>query len=566
MLTAGITKLVSVQTNPKIDLELNLGSHSLMSLGSSERASINMNLFKEFGRYVTRLDLMIFGDETYLLEPQYHLPNLKTFYVLSSPSIQDYGKFSIPSPEKCLIFEDLLVCYGRGLKTLEVLGVWQINISGSKFYPLDSLETVNLTDSMSGTLQCLLTISGHYISTLELYDVLGEANGELCYLKNLKHLHIDSDEMGFFELVQRNAKNLESLVFYCEERQLDFFPQDLNEFDHLKLLEVNCPVLNNAILQKCTNTLEYLYVPDEEMPNTWNEINLNLPVELPILKDLCVPGSKRRSVNMIKKNCASLEYLIIFGFKELDEFLEGSEEEDIGDDDELHPADNGIIPNGANPIFGNGIIPVGAFPQPIGNGVIANAANPFGNAMAPFGNQNNPDGAQIMAQMNQLIADEIHHFGNNDDNMDDDHDVSDDEHLGDEIHPFGNNDDIMDDDHGVSDDEHSDDDAENILMGNGVNFADVDSEDENGVTEYCWPDLVTMNCIFPNLKMLLLPNCTDTHIVESLAAKCPADVVVLTDQKLVGEAVKARIRQTYSYTSYEQMMHPDLSRLFQFNQ
>jgi hypothetical protein len=267
---------------------------------------------------------------------------------------------------------------------------------------------------------------------------------------------------------------------------------------------------------------------------------------------------------MIKKNCASLEYLIIFGFKELDEFLEGSEEEDIGDDDELHPA--GIIPNGANPIFGNGIIPVGAFPQPVGNGVIANAANHFGNAIAPFGNQNNPDGAQIMAQMNQLIGDEIHHFGNNDDNMDDDHDVSDDEHLGDEIHPFGNNDDIMDDDHGVSDDEHSDDDAENILMGNGVNFADVDREDENGVTEYCWPDLVTMNSIFPNLKMLLLPNCTDTHIVESLAAKCPSDVVVLTDQKLVGEAVKARIRQTYSYTSYEQMMHPDLSRLFQFNQ
>jgi len=213
LLTAGITKLVSVQTNPKIDLEFNLRSYSLMSLGSSERASINMNLFKEFGRYVTRLDLMIFGDETYLLEPQYHLPNLKTFYVLSSPSIQDYGKFSIPSPEKCLIFEDLLVRYGRGLKTLEVLGVWQINISGSKFYPLDSLETVNLTDSMSGTLQCLLTISGHYISTLELYDVLGEANGELCYLKNLKHLHIDSDEMGFFELVQRNAKKFGKLSF-----------------------------------------------------------------------------------------------------------------------------------------------------------------------------------------------------------------------------------------------------------------------------------------------------------------------------------------------------------------
>ena len=109
--------------------------------------NIIKKLLGKFGRYVTRLDLTIHGDETYLLQDEYRLPNLVTFCVKSSPQKNDQGKFRYPSQKKCRIFEDILVAYGRTLKTLGVEGLWSINISGTKLYPLNSLETLNMKNA-----------------------------------------------------------------------------------------------------------------------------------------------------------------------------------------------------------------------------------------------------------------------------------------------------------------------------------------------------------------------------------------------------------------------------------
>jgi hypothetical protein len=339
--------------------------------------------------------------------------------------MQKIGRVGIHSPESCVILEDLLIGYGETLKTLEVQGVWNIDLK-NKFYPLYALETLNISDSLSPTLRSMIIISGQYITTLELYDILGDdASGEECYLPNLKHLHIDADTLGYFELVRKNAKHIESLVILLDDPGLDLYFDNLPEFENLKLLEVNCPLLNNSILKHCTQTLEYLYVPSEDATQQqWNEINLDLPIGLPSLKDLCVNASKRWSVNMIRKNCESLECLILYGYMNLEEFL--------------------------------------------GEG--------------------------------------------------------------------------MDDD---------DEDAYSI---------DGDDDEETG--EYCWPNLVAMDCRFPRLKMLLLPGCTDSNIVESLTAKCPDGVQVISDKEIVGEIVRTRIKKKYGYTRYIRMMNPSLSGIF----
>ena len=559
MLSVGIAKLESVQTNPKISLCVNFSSKSLTKLGSVERSNIIKKLLGKFGRYVTRLVLPIHGDETYLLQDEYRLPNLVALCVQSSPQKNDRGKFRYPSQKKCRIFEDLLVAYGRTLLTLGVEGLWSINISGTK---LNSLETVNLSVSSSGTLESLLNISGQFISTLELYRVIGNVKGELCHLPNFKHLSLDTRNMRFYDFVQRNTKNLESLVFYCDEPIKPSFPLRLREFEKLKLLEVNCPVINYAILQKCTQTLEYLYVPKEIFVN-WNELNLRLPIGLPNLKDLCVPGSERWSIEMIKKNCTSLEYLIIFGYTELDAFLEGDEEmEDLSDEDDFHSFLNGIDDNDSND-------------EENDSNDEDNDSNVEDNDSHHEKNDSEDEENDSEDEENDSNDEDNDSNDEENDSNDEENDSNDEENVSnDEANDFneyyysdeeydsynGENDSIdSNDEQNDSNDEENDSNAEDI---ESMGLFNDHNEDP---TEYCWPDLSTINCRFPKLKMLLLPGCTETSIVESLAPKCPSDVKIITDRKLVGEAVKARITKDYSYSTYWRMIHPSLLELFKFD-
>lgn len=415
MITLGelSTEISNIERNGsdnKIQIDLNL--NELNQLDSRTRMNIIQRFLNLFGRYIVTLGLKFHGEEYYLLQNQFRLPNLKTLFV--SPS--GYGMFAIATESSCQILQQLLIVYGRTLKTLEVTGVWNFHYDQDGYYPVEALETLNLTKSFPATLQSLLILYGPYISTLELYDIYDfgdEIEGEECYLPNIKHLHIDADSLAFFELVRCNTEHIESLIVYLDDPEMDYDPGYLEEFTNLKLLEVNCPMVLNAILESCNTNrkLRYLYVP-EQGENVGDQESLS-PIHLPGLKDLCVRGSKKWSLDMIRKHCESLEYLIIFGFMELEEFR--------------------------------------------------------------------------------------------------------------------------------------------------------NCEDFEHDNEYHWPDLAALNCRFPKMKKLFLPDCTDNGIIQSLTAKCPANVDVITGKKEVGEAVAARIKQSYSYTRYKRMMHRDLSSLFQLN-
>ena len=409
-LSTEISNIESNVSDNKLQIGLNL--NELNHLDSRTRMNIIQRFLKLFGRYIVTLGLKFHGEEYYLLQNQFRLPNLKTLFV--SPS--GYGMFPIATESSCQILQQLLIIYGQTLKTLEVKGVWNyFHIYRDVYYPVEALETLNLTKSYPAALQSLLILYGSYISTLEIYDVWNFANdeieGEECFLPNIKHLHIDADTLAFIELVRCNTERIESLIVYLDDPEMDYNPGYLDEFTNLKLLEVNCPMVLNAILESCNRKLRYLYVP-EQGENAVDQVSLS-PVKLPGLKDLCVRGSQKWSVDMIRKHCESLENLIIFGFMEPEEFR----------------------------------------------------------------------------------------------NRD-------------------------------------------------------DFEHDN---EYHWPDLAALNCRFPKMKKLILPDCTDNVIIQRFTAKCPANVVVITGKKEVGEAVAARIKQSYSYTRYKRMMHRDLSSLFQFN-
>lgn len=286
---------------------------------------------------------------------------------------------------------------------------------------------------MSCTLHRLIIISGNYITTLELTDIKGQkASGHDCYLTNLKHLRIHCNySLKYFEFVRCNAERLESLMISCGLCEEDFYPRNLFEFRNLKLLEVNFPLLGTAILLRSSLTLEYLYVPEWKEPledlNWRLESYMNIPVYLPRLKDLCVLGNKRWSIDVIKNNWRSLEFLVIFGYNEHIGLL--------GDDDDSSDESNSS--------------------------------------------------------------------------------------------------------------DHFDDDG---------NYT--------GEDKCIWQDLANIDCHFPSLKMLLLPDCPDTTIVENLHSKCPANVQVITDNVQCGEAVKARIQQAYTYKRYTRLMHSQLSLLF----
>ena len=223
-----------------------------------------------------------------------------------------------------------------------------------------------------------------------------------------------------------------------------------------------------------------------------------------------------------------MEYLIIFGYREIDAFLEGDEEmEDLSDEDDFHSFLNGIDDNDSN----------------------------------DEENDSNDEDNDSNIEDN-----DSHHEKN--DSEDEENDSNDEENVSnDEANDFNEyyySDEEYDSYNGENDsidsnDEQNDSNAEDI---ESMGLFNDHNEDP---TEYCWPDLSTINCRFPKLKMLLLPGCTETSIVESLAPKCPSYVKIITDRKLVGEAVKARITKDYSYSTYWRMIHPSLLELFKFD-
>lgn len=468
-MNTSVSKLENCQKNPVIEISLILTSESLNYAKDTLRTEIIQYLLKTYGKYVTSLYLMIHGNEQFLSQTEYYCLNLN-FLLVDSQSRRFSMGSRVHSVECTSILENLLATYRSTLKTLETDGEWKFN-SQTRNYPLSVIETLNISRSFSGTLRELILISRDHITTLELYDILGESvTGEECIIPNLKHLHIDADTMDYFNLVRVNAERLESLVILLEEREQDIYIENLPKFPKLELLEVNCPHLLNSILRQCTTNLRYLYVPKIESPLEWSVINLDLPLQLPALTDLCLDGSKRWSINMIKKNCESLEFLVLYGYEDFDDFLD--EEYD------------GILDDGPGLLGQN-----------------------FGNFIA----------------LNQ----EPQHEGQIDEENDD----------------------------GMVDEEDED-----------FDHMDEDDNWHEERKEYCWPDLVAMNCFFPKLKILLLPECNNVTIVQSLKTKClNENIEIITDKERVGEIVREHIKKNYDYTRYTRMMNPSLSGIFESN-
>jgi len=478
-----VSKLENFQNNPIIEIGLIFTSKSLTCAADSERKEIIQYLLSTYRKYVTGLYLMIKGNEQYLGQTEYYCPNLKFLLVDSISRRFSIGN-RLHSQECSFILVILLKTYRSTVKSLETLGEWKINPQ-LRNYPLSAIQTVNICQSYFGTLRELILISKELITTLELDDILGDSvTDEECIIPNLKHLHIDADTMDYFNFVRANAERIESLVIYLEEKGEDIYIENLPKFPKLKLLEVNCPNLLNSILQQSTTNVKYLYVPTIESTPEWSFMNLDLPIQLPAMTDLCVDGSKRWSINMIKKNCESLEFLILYGYTDFDNFLDP---DDMSDNDDMLDNEN-VIMN-----------------FPIGQN--------FGDVFA----------------VNQELQDE----GEIDD---------------------GNNHEMIDEEDNLS--HNSDEDFDD--MDEGDNYLNEERK------EYCWPDLVAMDCFFPNLKILLLPECNNVAIVQSLKAKCLKDnIEVITDRERVGEIVRERIEKNYDYTRYIRMMNYSLSKIFE---
>ena len=159
-----------------------------------------------------------------------------------------------------------------------------------------------------------------------------------------------------------------------------------------------------AILRQSTQTLEYLYVPDQWFSQEWNDMEMSQqPIAMTCLKDLCVQGTRKWSLNMIRENCATLEFLFIFDYMTVED------------------------------------------------------------------------------------------------------------------------------------------------------YRNQDHIEEMEKEEYSWNDIANLNISFPKLRKLMLPQTTASNIVERLRAKCPPDVQVLTDVKMIREAFDERIKR-YSNKRYNLQM------------
>ena len=88
--------------------------------------------------------MIIHDEDVYLLEEQYRLPHLRSL-IVNSHQNHRYPGISVDSKGSTKILEDLMIVYGGTLKTLDVTGIWNINMTGTKFYPVQALETLKLT-------------------------------------------------------------------------------------------------------------------------------------------------------------------------------------------------------------------------------------------------------------------------------------------------------------------------------------------------------------------------------------------------------------------------------------
>lgn len=321
-LSESIVKLKSDLQNPEIQLEFNLSSKTLVKLDDADRKCIVQNLIKQFRKYITKLVLRLHGDEYFLKEADFFCPNLSILSV-NSP-VKERGSFTVHKKESCLILEDLLQTYGGTVSVLEVYGYWDFNTR--KEYNITSLKTLKIKNAMIMQVRSMFQICGHCITSAELCSIEGdEVSGLDVLLPNMRHLHIcNADNFAMFIVPAKNASNLESLSFSTDNYDFDetfiSYMNNFPAFPKLKLVEVNNPKLLKAILRTCSNTLEYLYVPKQDRTTSWEKVCVSR--KLPVLKELCVEGLKKWSVNMIKKNSATLECLVIYGFVSLEDFEE----------------------------------------------------------------------------------------------------------------------------------------------------------------------------------------------------------------------------------------------------
>ena len=314
---------------PNIQIELDLSSQTLDVLDKEERKVAIKNLLHLYRNYITKLILKFHGDEQFLLEAEFSCQNLKGISVDSNSSQRVYGS-AIHTKEAAEIFEKLLTKYMCQLSMLETRGIWNVYNERMMKCQNNSVPVLNslvLNHNLINMATPFVQFFGEHITSLEFFKIHGdETSGLRGYLPNLKHVHLTVEYCAPFVIANTNGRNLVSLTFHDEgdgynsAAAMNSIKTNMPLFPKLKLLEMNNPKILKDVLKNSFNTLEYLYVPNQDRDNPWTKI---CPTRtLPALKDLCVEGVKRWSISMIKKNCSTLECLICYGYISLEEFQE----------------------------------------------------------------------------------------------------------------------------------------------------------------------------------------------------------------------------------------------------
>ena len=143
-LSAEIANMEGTAPENQLKIHLSLCSDTLTGLEPRERLNIVQRFLGLFGKHIVELDLVVHGDEYYLLQNQYRLPYLKT---LSVKCLTGYQMFNFASKVSSRILQQLLIIYGRSLKTLEVTGTWSFEVNQEGYYRVEALETLKLNYS-----------------------------------------------------------------------------------------------------------------------------------------------------------------------------------------------------------------------------------------------------------------------------------------------------------------------------------------------------------------------------------------------------------------------------------
>ena len=203
-LEAGIAKLEGHQKNPKISIGLHIERFR-----HDDFSPIIKRILTICGKYVTKLSYTLTGEERFLLQDQFYLPNLNTLMVKHIPCGHDSNVFRF-------LLEDLLVAYGGTLKTLKIEGDCYID-PNSKTYPIQGLKSLSLKCFSPSNICNMITIFGAYISSFELVDMIVDwryaddvdVDVDECFLPKLKHLDANADclDCGVFSSNSQKCNN-----------------------------------------------------------------------------------------------------------------------------------------------------------------------------------------------------------------------------------------------------------------------------------------------------------------------------------------------------------------------